>query len=109
MEGMRMAQTDDLSPPGDWSLSEQRLWTAFQQGARLDLEGPSPVAGSPGSEYWGPERIIRAEVICHLLMHGPAQRPGKPARLILKGARVSGWIDVGCAELESFHFMECVF
>lgn len=42
-------------------------------------------------------------------MHGPEQLPGKPTRLILKGARVSGWFDVGCAELESFHFIECVF
>lgn len=104
-----MAQIEELSPPNDWSLAEQRLWTAFRQGAQLDLEGPSPVTGSPGSEYWGPDRTIRSEVICHLLIHGPEQLPGKPARLVLKGARVSGWLDVGCAELESFHFTECVF
>ncbi|GAA3472811.1 hypothetical protein [Nonomuraea roseola] len=104
-----MTQPSDLSPPDDWSSSEQRLWTAFREGALLDLEGPSPVTGSPGSEYWGPERIIRAEVISHLLIHGPEQFPGKPARLMLKGARVSGWIDVGCAELKSFNFSECVF
>ncbi|WP_431904382.1 hypothetical protein [Nonomuraea sp. bgisy101] len=104
-----MTRPSDLSPPDDWSPSEQRLWAAFREGAQLDLEGPSPVTGSPGSEYWGPERIIRAEVISHLLMHGPEQSPGKPARLMLKGARVSGWLDVGCAELASFSFDECVF
>ncbi|WP_214109227.1 hypothetical protein [Acrocarpospora catenulata] len=98
-----------LSPPNDWTPSERRLWSAFRQGTQLDLEGPNPVSGEPGDEYWGPERIIRAEAICHLLLHGPEQLPGKPARLILKGTRISGWLDAGCAELDSFLFIECVF
>ncbi|TKK87772.1 hypothetical protein FDA94_16480 [Herbidospora galbida] len=98
-----------MSAPADWSPAEQRLWTAFTHGTQLDLGGLSPVVGSPNGEYWGEDQIIRAEALAHLLIHGPEQEPGKPPRLILKGARITGRFDAGCAELASFLFIECVF
>lgn len=109
-----MPRTEHLSPPDDWSPPERRLWEAFRHGAELDLGGrPHPATAAPESEHsdepWGPERTVRAEVIARLLLHGPEPLPGAPARLILKGARVSGRLDLGCAEPASFLFTHCVF
>ncbi|MEU8176360.1 hypothetical protein AB0C14_26100 [Microbispora hainanensis] len=96
-------------PPEDWTDSEKRLWVAFLSGSELDLGGPNPVTISPGAHDWGPERTVQAATISHLLMGGPEQLPGKPARLILKGGRIEGQLDFGCAKVEAFHFIECIF
>ncbi|MFC5822198.1 hypothetical protein [Nonomuraea harbinensis] len=104
-----MSEIADQQAPEDWTAPEKKLWAAFLDGTNLDLGGPDPVRSPLSADSYGSERSIRASIIAHLLLDGPKQPPGKPPRLVLKGARIIGRLDVGCASLLSFHFTDCAF
>ncbi|MBO4206148.1 hypothetical protein [Micromonospora echinofusca] len=103
------AEPTDLAPPNHWSDPEQRLWSSFRRGQELNLHGVNPVTTNvAGPDHWGPDKTIRAEVLASLLLHSPPQEPGRPNRLILSGARISGRLDLGCSKVAPFSLINCL-
>jgi hypothetical protein len=93
----------DDEPPAELHLTaaEQGLWHACRDGSELDLSTGRLADDDPTSEEvrWGPERHIRGHVIVHLLLHGPTPRTGQAAAVRLKGASVTGAIDLSGADI----------
>nr|WP_152332326.1 hypothetical protein [Micromonospora purpureochromogenes] len=67
------------------------------------------MANQVPADFWGSGKIIRAKILAEILMHGPSQDPGHPPRLILAGARITGKLDLGCANVRPFYFQRCIF
>ncbi len=87
---------DDLSEP------ERSLWVAFPYGAWVDLRAGDPAAdGLGGAGSWESSRTIRAEVIAGLLLGACAEEPGRAPGIRLRGARISGQLDLMGATLKS--------
>jgi len=102
-----LESSDELE---DWTDVERSLLKAFKSGEELDLCDTDPARNDPStSEPWGVERTIRAEVLAKLLLSGEVADPGFPTRLMLRGARISGKFDAGCATLAPFLFSQCKF
>jgi hypothetical protein len=80
---------DDLSPP------ERRLWEAFPRGETVDPSLNDPTA----AERWGPERMVRAEVLVALLAGAVEPASGHIAAVRLTGARILGALDLGHAQV----------
>jgi hypothetical protein len=86
--------------------AEKKLWSAFRAGQALDLRrdgkaGPSGRAAARGT-------VIRAETIAAILAAPPG--PGGQARLTLRGARITGALDLSYARIEHpITLRECVF
>lgn len=98
-------------PHPDLSEPEALLWEAFPRGRWVDLRSGVPerdgLAAAPG---WGPERTIRAEVIAALLLGAAEPAPGSAPAIRLRGARVSGRLDLMGATVEAALICEyCVF
>ncbi|MFJ6213996.1 oxidoreductase [Streptomyces sp. NPDC092296] len=90
-------------PPDGWSEPERRLWTAFRRGEVYDLRVGVPEEDDPASSGpWGPERTVRAEVLAHLLLGGPAAESGRVASLKLIGAYVSGDLDLAGGQVSAY-------
>ncbi len=89
--------------PFDLSPAEQSLWNAFPGGKWVDLQVASPGEdGLSGAGSWGQGRSIRAEVIAALLLGAAPSEPGRSPAVRLRGARITGRLDVmgatvGCA------------
>jgi hypothetical protein len=87
--------------PDDLSEPEQLLWTALPRGAWVDLR-----TGDPGeddlakADTWGEARVIRAEVIAALLLGAADVEPGYRPALRLRGARITGRLDLMGATVE---------
>ncbi|MFC9976793.1 hypothetical protein ACFVH6_38430 [Spirillospora sp. NPDC127200] len=82
---------EELSPP------ERRLWEAFRRGEPVDLSSGDPSTSDPAG--WGPERVVRAEVLVALLAGAVEPEPGQVAAVRLTGARVIGSLNLGHAEV----------
>ena len=77
------------------SEPERLLWAAFPRGAWADLLACDPTADDlEDAAPWGPSRTIRAEVIAALLLGGCAAEPGRAPAVRLRGARISGRLDL---------------
>jgi hypothetical protein len=88
-------------PVADLTEPERLLWAAFPAGAWTDLRTGDPAADDlERAACWGPSRTIRAEVIAALLLGACAAEPGRAAGLRLRGARISGRLDVMGATLD---------
>jgi hypothetical protein len=84
----------------DLSAPERLVWQAFTRGAWVDLREGDPVAdGLEAAPQWGPERVIRAEVISALLLGARDLEPGFAPGVRLRGARITGRLDVMGATL----------
>jgi len=70
--------------PAELGEAEQLLWKAFRRGEWVDLR-PAGKAGRP---------VIRAEVIAALLLGAEAAEPGSTAGIRLRGAAVTGRMDL---------------
>jgi hypothetical protein len=75
----------------------------FSYGTHIDLRTGDPQCDDPaGTQSWGPERIVRAEVIKDLLVGRPLvdeqqknqQGPGQSPSVFLSGARITGQLDL---------------
>ncbi|WP_242902660.1 hypothetical protein [Actinomadura terrae] len=85
---------EDLTP------SERRLWEAFPRGESVDLGTGDPALDDPGgTAYWGPDRSVRAEVLVALLVGAVDPEPGQVPAVRLSGARVTGSLNLGHAEV----------
>lgn len=89
----------------DPTPAERRLRRAFATGAEVDFRDESgDTAGR-----WGPERTVRARVLRTLLLDGPRE-PGETAALKLRGARITGTLDLRDATVENVvHLTHCRF
>ncbi|MFJ3795464.1 hypothetical protein ACIPSJ_04185 [Streptomyces sp. NPDC090088] len=82
-------------PPEDWEPHERRLWEAYRHG-----------------EWCADVPEVRAEALRWLLVAAPRPVPGRLARLRLRGARITGALDLaeaavqGAIRLESCRFDE---
>ncbi|MFC0038406.1 hypothetical protein [Actinomadura rayongensis] len=85
---------DELSPP------ERRLWEAYRRGASVDLSGGTGRTDTGGSALWGPERMIRADVLAALLAGAVEPQPGQVAGVRLTGARITGTLNLKHARVD---------
>lgn len=74
--------------PEDLNAAEKRLWTAFPRGQWVDLRGE-------------PERVVRAAVIQAALLGACETEPGHTPGVRLRGAMVTGRLDLISATVES--------
>ncbi len=67
-------------PPEDLTAAEAGMWQAFRNGSVYDLSSGDALVDDPhGGHPWGPERTVRARVVCWLLLDGPpALAAGSP-------------------------------
>ncbi|MCZ9342936.1 oxidoreductase, partial [Streptomyces sp. TRM76130] len=57
--------------PDDLTAAEAGMWQAFRNGTVYDLSSGDAGADDPHGELpWGPERTVRARVVCWLLLDG---------------------------------------
>ena len=85
----------DDDPPDDWGAHECRIWEAYRRG-----------------EWCEDVPVVRAETLRWLLVAAPRPLPGRPARLRLHGAHITGLLDLseaavqGAVRLRSCRFDE---
>lgn len=96
---------DDVSDP------ERLLWDAFRRGAWVDLRADDSSADDlERAGLWRASRTIRAEVIAALLLGAGAVEPGQVPGIRLRGARISGRLDLAGSTLISLLVCEeCYF
>jgi hypothetical protein len=68
-------------PPAGLSAAETELWTAYPTGRTVDLTGRD-------------DQVVRASVLARLLVGGCPTRPGFVPAVRLRGARITGRLDV---------------
>ncbi|MFE1750751.1 oxidoreductase [Streptomyces anandii] len=86
-------QPGDL--PGDLTAVEAGMWQAFRNGSVYDLRSGDALVDDPhGGHPWGPERTVRARVVCWLLLDGPPALAGRVSSLKLSGLRIEGSLDL---------------
>ena len=98
-------------PPKGVTLAERAVWAAFSRGDWVDLHQGHPGADDPGeAQAWGPQCLVRAEIIESLLLGALAPGPGVVAALRLRGARISGRLDVAGSQVRAaVYFTGCRF
>jgi hypothetical protein len=73
--GIRDIRDGDL--PDDLTAAEAGMWQAFRNGTVYDLSSGDTVVDDPhGGHPWGPERTVRARIVCWLLLDGPPALAG---------------------------------
>jgi hypothetical protein len=81
--------------PEDLTAAEAGMWQAFRNGSVYDLSSGDAVVDDPhGRHPWGPERTVRARIVCWLLLDGPPALAGRVPSLKLSGVRISGTLDL---------------
>ena len=81
--------------PRDLTMPERALWRSFPRGEWVDLRDGDPGVDDPGeARHWGDGRVVRAEVIAALLLGALDPEPGRVAALRLRGACITGRLDV---------------
>ena len=76
------------------------LWQAFTRGSWVDLRAGNTTADDLGdAARWGPARLVRAEVVTALLLGAGEVEPGYAPGVRLRGARITGRLDLMGATL----------
>jgi hypothetical protein len=79
----------------DLSDTEQMVWHAFPEGARVDLRTGDWEDDDPGrGAVWGEDRQVRAEVLLALLCGAVRVPSGQVGQVWLWGARIIGKIEL---------------
>lgn len=90
-------------PPDGLTAAEMGMWQAFRNGSRYDLRAGDPIVDDPhGGHPWGPERTVRARIVCWLLLDGPPPLPGRVASLKLAGVLIAGTLDLAGGTVEPY-------
>ncbi|ATZ27188.1 hypothetical protein SLAV_26980 [Streptomyces lavendulae subsp. lavendulae] len=90
-----MTETQVDGPPADLTDVERHMWQTFRAGTVCDLGTRVAEQDDPhGDAEWGPERRVRAEVVALLLLAGPEPVPGRVGCLKLRGAQITGRLDL---------------
>jgi hypothetical protein len=75
--------------------AERRVWEAFPRGAWADFRtGNADEDDLAKADGWRPERTVRAEVIGALLLGAGEAEPGFRTAVRLRGARITGRLDL---------------
>ncbi|MEU8759175.1 oxidoreductase [Streptomyces sp. NPDC048659] len=92
---MTEPRVDDGVPEG-LTGPERYMWRAFRIGKACDLREGVAERDDPfdRQRVWGAERSVRAEVVALLLLDGPQARSGRVAALKLRGARITGVLNL---------------
>lgn len=89
--------------PDDLSAAEAGMWQAFRNGTVYDLTSGDTVVDDPhGGHPWGPERTVRARIVCWLLLDGPPALAGRVPSLKLTGVQISGTLDLAGGTVEPY-------
>lgn len=81
--------------PANLTEAERSVCAAFPVGGWVDLRtGDARQDDLERAEHWGPDRVIRAEVVTSLLLGAVAPKPGCLPAVRLRGARVLGRMDM---------------
>ncbi|MDG4861628.1 oxidoreductase [Streptomyces sp. T-3] len=79
------------------------MWQAFRNGSTYDLSSGDPAVDDPfGGHPWGPERSVRARVLCRLLLDGPPALPGRVSSVKLTGVLITGILDVAGGTVQPY-------
>ena len=101
----------DVELPDDLDLTkpERRMWTAVTAGEACNLgDGDPRKLASPGD--WGTDRKIRGHVLAELLIRSRTDELPDVRQVRIRGARVSGKVDLRHTEVAAaVHFECCVF
>ncbi len=85
----------DGEPPDDLTAAEIGMWQAFRNGSTYDLRSGDAAVDDPHSGHpWGPERTVRARIVCWLLLDGPPALAGRVSALKLVGVQIVGSVDL---------------
>ncbi|MFC4332257.1 oxidoreductase [Streptomyces andamanensis] len=97
--------------PDDLTDVEAGMWQAFRNGSVYDLRGGDAAVDDPhGLHPWGPQRSVRARVVCWLLLDGPPALAGRVSSLKLTGLRITGTLDLaGGTVVPYVEMMGCRF
>jgi hypothetical protein len=79
------------------TAAERRVWEAYPYGEGVDFRAPAqdgPANDPAHGQDWGPERTVRASVVKHLLLSAPEPRTGSVPALHLRGARLTGSLNL---------------
>ncbi|MGW3464115.1 oxidoreductase [Streptomyces olivaceoviridis] len=94
-------RTGDL--PDDLTATEAGMWQAFRNGSVYDLtSGDFAVDDPHGGHPWGPERTVRARIVCWLLLDGPPALAGRVSALKLAGVRVTDPLDLAGGQVTPY-------
>ncbi|MFJ7268367.1 membrane-associated oxidoreductase [Streptomyces sp. NPDC099050] len=83
----------------DLSPAERRVWDAFPRGEGVDFREDRAEEATGGAS-WGPDRTVRAEVLAFLLLRGAAPLDGQVPGLNVRGARITGKLNLKYADIE---------
>lgn len=78
--------------------AERRLWEAFRSGQHIDLSPDGRTGPHEGLAQRRARVVVRAEIIARILQATPG--PGTQARLTLRGAHITGPLDLSHARIE---------
>jgi hypothetical protein len=78
--------------PDELTAAESLLWKVFPSGGWADLRTGADDVGAGAA--WGAERTVRAETIRALLLGAGGVEPGRFPAVRLRGARVTGRLDL---------------
>ncbi|TLS40052.1 oxidoreductase [Streptomyces montanus] len=93
----------DGEPPEDLTAAEMGMWQAFRNGSVYDLRAGDMVVDDPhGGHPWGPERSVRARVVCMLLLNGPPALDGRVSSLKLSGVQITDVLDLAGGTIEPY-------
>jgi hypothetical protein len=105
--GTRAAEDEGVAPRDDLDEPERLLWQAHARGAWVDLRPGGPVTPGRAGAAGG---VIRAEVIRELLLGAGPAEPGTAPAVRLRGARVTGRLDLmGATVSRPLVCEHCVF
>jgi hypothetical protein len=79
--------------------AERRLWDSFVTDEIVDLGTGDPADPEFDPQSWGDDRIVRSEVIRSLLLGMHSLDPGRISRVKLRGARITGVLDLNGGEV----------
>jgi hypothetical protein len=98
--GVRISEGD---LPDDLTAAEAGMWQAFRNGSVYDLSSGDFAADDPhGGHPWGPERTVRARIVCWLLLDGPPALAGRVSALKLVGVRITGVLDLAGGQVTPY-------
>ncbi|MFF2849418.1 oxidoreductase [Streptomyces sp. NPDC058001] len=90
-------------PPDGLTATEIGMWQAFRNGSVYDLRRGDPAADDPhNGPPWGPERTVRARVVCMLLLDGPPALSGRVSSLKLTGVCITDVLDLAGGHVVPF-------
>ncbi|WUQ63742.1 oxidoreductase [Streptomyces canus] len=97
------AGDNDDGPPTWLNEVEAGMWRAFSNGSVYDLRMGDHAVDDPHGEHpWGPERTVRARVVCLLLLGDPPPLAGRVASLKLTGVQISGSLDLAGGTVKQY-------